>query len=149
MGIGRIQGHQNHITWIVHGRDAHKRDNFVVGELPVVLPGVGLFRRAGLSADAEARDLGVFRRTFGDDGFDQLAHGGGGFLGDDLPHHRSAIAFQNIALFIQHLGNYMRLQQIAAVDDGRHRRDHLNGRGLDGLAEGGGDQVAGAVGVVV
>ena len=106
---------------------------------------VGLFRRAGLAADAVTDDLGVFRRTLCDDGFDQLAHRRGGLLGNDLPHDRAFVLFHHIAILVKHLGDDMRFQQITSVDHRADGADDLDRRRLHGLTEGSRDQIARAV----
>src|SRR5699024_12610792 len=91
--------------------------------------------------------LGAAGRTAGDDVFEHFAHGGRGFLADDLTEHLGFVARNHIAVRVEHLPDDVRLEDIAAVDQGRDAPHQLDGGDFKGLTPGGRDQVGVVAGI--
>ena len=104
----------------------------VVGDLAVDV----LLRGAGLAADAVSGDVGIAAAAVFHGVLQQVAHDGGGLLGDGGAQDLLAVALDHFALVRQDLLDDVGLEQLAAVDRGAARGQKLHGRDGDALAEG-------------
>ena len=132
----RIEQHEDDDLRIVRRSEADERDDVFLRAAGRVLR--NLFRRAGLAADAVARDIGVLAGAVdgvADDLLKDLAHGGARLLAHDLTHHGRRIGHDRLPVAVDDALDHIRLHEIAAVDAGADRRDELQRRDRKRLAE--------------
>ena len=104
----------------------------VVADLAVHI----LLRRAGLAADAVARDVGVAAAAVFDGVFEQLTHGGGGLFRNRRADDFLFKALHHFAVIVQIGADDVGLEQLAAVDGRSGCGQQLHRRYRHALAEG-------------
>ena len=129
--MGFVQADQHRQLGVVDGRHRHKAGNAGAGVLAVQL-----LAGAGFAAHPVAGHGGVFAGAVGDNALHQRAHDGGGLLRDDLCFDGGLGLPQRHAVGVGGAGHHIGLHQPPAVDDGRHRRDHLQVADLAALPKG-------------
>ncbi len=137
-----IQRDQNGDLRVIRRGKAQEGEHVAV-LVSVFVEVIQLFGGTGLAADAVARDGGVSSgcvRTTRDNLLAHIADLGGGLLRNDLAANGWLGSLDDIVVRIDDLFDDVRLHQVAAVERRGQRRDQLDTRDLEGLAERAGAQ---------